>query len=67
MSPGLMKMWMSLIAMGIMFLSVVLIYLSRYKLKKKLLKSITAIIAYGLMVYSGIIIFLVVLSGPAAE
>jgi hypothetical protein len=67
MSPGLMKMWISLGSMGLMTLSIILIYLSRYKLKNSVLKMISAIIAYAFMVVSGIIIFLVVFSGPVPE
>jgi len=66
-SDALMKMWISFAAMGFMFLSVVLILFSRYKLKQGFLKGITAFIAYGCMIYAGIIIFLVVFSGPTAE
>ena len=36
MSAALMKMWISLAAMGFMSVSVILIYLSRYKLKAKI-------------------------------
>jgi hypothetical protein len=65
-TPGLMKMWISFAAMGFMFLAVVGIYLSRYKLKG-FFKIISASIAYLLMVVAGIIIFIVVLSGPVSE
>ncbi len=67
MSPALMKMWVSLASMGFMFLSIILIYLSRYKLKAGILKGFTAIIAYLLMIISGIIIVLVVFSGPTSS
>ncbi|WP_108671116.1 DUF2768 domain-containing protein [Peribacillus acanthi] len=63
MTPALQKMWISLASMGFMFLSIILIYLSRYKLKG-FFRVLTAIFAYMLMIVSGIIIFLVVLSGP---
>lgn len=63
MSPSLVKMWISLAAMGFMFLSLLIIYLSRYKLKG-FLRFITAFIAYGLMLLAGLIIFFVVFSGP---
>lgn len=66
MSPSLMKMWISLAGMGFMFISIILIYLSRFKFSNKVLKAITAIIAYFLMILSGIIIFFVVLSGPTS-
>ncbi|WNS74042.1 DUF2768 domain-containing protein [Bacillus sp. DTU_2020_1000418_1_SI_GHA_SEK_038] len=66
MSPSLMKMWISLASMGFMFISLLMIYLSRFKLGG-ILKVITAIIAYFLMVVSGIIIVLVVFSGPTSD
>ncbi|WP_033828541.1 DUF2768 domain-containing protein [Bacillus andreraoultii] len=67
MSIALTKMWISFAAMGFMFLSIVLIYLSRYKLKQKFFRIVTAIFAYGLMIYAGIIIFLIVFSGPTSS
>ncbi|WP_053366966.1 DUF2768 domain-containing protein [Bacillus sp. FJAT-27245] len=63
MSPALMKMWVSLAAMGFMFISIITIYFSRYKLKG-VFRFVTALFAYALMIFSGIIIFLVVMSGP---
>jgi amino acid transporter len=66
MSPSLMKMWISLASMGFMFLAILLIYLSRYKLGG-VFKFVTALVAYLLMIVSGIIIFLVVFSGPTPE
>jgi amino acid transporter len=65
MSPSLLKMWISLAGMGFMFFAIILIYFSRYKLKG-FFKILTAIIAYILMILSGIIIFFVVFSGPTA-
>lgn len=66
MSPALAKMWFSLSGMGIMFLSLIFIYFSRYKLKG-VFKIITAIVAYVLMVLAGLIIVIVVLSGPTPD
>ncbi|PLR82642.1 DUF2768 domain-containing protein [Bacillus canaveralius] len=66
MSPALMKMWVSLAAMAFMFISIISIYLSRYKLKG-FFRIFTAVVAYLLMIVSGIIILLVVLSGPTSE
>ncbi|PLR99754.1 DUF2768 domain-containing protein [Bacillus sp. T33-2] len=63
MSPALLKMWISFIGMGCMALSLVSLYLSRYKLKG-VFKLLTAVIAYILMIAAGLIIFLVVFSGP---
>lgn len=66
MSPGLIKMWTSLSALGFMFLSVFLIFLSRYKFKNRLFKITTAIFAYTFMFLSGIIMLAVVLGGTTA-
>ncbi|MFD2445866.1 DUF2768 domain-containing protein [Bacillus sp. CGMCC 1.16607] len=65
MSQSLLKMWISLASMGFMFLAIILIFFSRYKLKG-IFKWLTGIIAYILMIISGIIIIFVVLSGPTA-
>ena len=67
MSEGLMKMWFALGAIGFMFLTVSFILLSRHKMKNKFLKGITALVAYTLMIVSGIVIFLVVFSGPIEQ
>ncbi|MFB9757725.1 MULTISPECIES: DUF2768 domain-containing protein [Bacillaceae] len=67
MSVGLIKMWFALGAIAFMFISVMFILLSRYKIRNKLLKGITAVIAYVLMIVSGFIIFIVVFSGPVSE
>jgi hypothetical protein len=66
MSPSMVKMWISLAGMGFMFLSLITIYLSRYKLKG-ILRFITAMIAYIFMLLAGLIIFLVVFSGPTID
>jgi hypothetical protein len=61
MSPAMLKMWISIAGMALMFLSIITIYFSRFKLKG-VLKIITAIIAYIFMVISGIVIFIVLFS-----
>lgn len=61
MSIGMMKMWISIAGMGFMFLSIAAIYLSRFKLKG-VVKFITAMIAYILMIFSGILIVVVLFS-----
>jgi hypothetical protein len=58
-------MWISLAAMGLMALSIISIYFSRYKLKG-VFRFITAFVAYTLMVVSGIMILFVVMSGPTS-
>ncbi|MFZ3588640.1 DUF2768 domain-containing protein [Bacillus sp. DJP31] len=66
MSTGLIKMWFALGSMGLMFLAVVTIMLSRYKLRG-VFKWITAFMAYAFMVIAGLIILFVVFSGPVNE
>ncbi|MFE8702668.1 DUF2768 domain-containing protein [Cytobacillus sp. FJAT-54145] len=66
MSPSLVKMWISLGAMGFMFIAIILIYLSRFKFNNRVFKFITAFFAYLLMIVSGIVIFFVVFSGPTS-
>ncbi|MDR7075272.1 putative membrane protein [Neobacillus niacini] len=58
MSPGMLKMWISIAGMGLMFLAIITIYFSRYKLKG-VLKFLTAIIAYIFLFISGITLFIV--------
>ncbi|PLT34865.1 DUF2768 domain-containing protein [Bacillus sp. V5-8f] len=65
MTPALQKMWISFAAMIFMFISIITIYFSRYKLKG-ILRILTAVIAYILMISAGLIILFVVLSGPTA-
>ena len=66
MSEGLIKMWFALEQLIYVF-AVSFILLSRYKIKNKVLKGITALVAYTLMIVSGIVIFLVVFSGPVQQ
>jgi hypothetical protein len=66
MSTGLIKMWFALGSMGLMFLAVLTILLSRFKLKG-IFKWITAVIAYACMIFAGLIILFVVFSGPVNE
>ncbi|HZH60592.1 MAG TPA: DUF2768 domain-containing protein [Metabacillus sp.] len=66
MSPALMKMWISFASMGFMFISIILIYLSRFKLNG-VLKAIVTILAYIFMILAGIIIVFVVFTGPVSE
>lgn len=66
MTPGLMKMWFALASMGFMFIAMIAIYFSRYKLKG-FFKTITAIIAYFFVLLAGVIILFVVFSGPVSD
>jgi hypothetical protein len=63
MSDGLMKMWIALSAIGLMFIAVFFINLSRYKVKG-VWKYILAVIAWASMITAGIFIILVVFTGP---
>ena len=67
MTPALMKMWISFVAMGFMFISVVTVYFTRFKIKNNVIKGILNVIAFLLIVFAGIIIFFVVFSGPVPE
>lgn len=66
MSPGLMKMWVSFVAIALMFIAVLTIMISRDKLKG-VLKVIVSAFAYLCMITAGFIIFIVVFSGPVPE
>ncbi|MGA9287866.1 MAG: DUF2768 domain-containing protein [Anaerobacillus sp.] len=63
MSPGLIKMWVALTALGLMFVAVMAIMLSRYKLKG-FFRVLVSIFAYLCMFVSGVLMLLVVLTGP---
>ncbi|MDQ1145245.1 preprotein translocase subunit SecD [Bacillus sp. SORGH_AS 510] len=58
MSPAMIKMWISIGGMGLMFLAIITIYLSRYKLKG-ILRVITAIFAYLFMIIAGLTLLIV--------
>lgn len=58
MSPAMLKMWISIIGMMFMFLAILIIYVSRFKLRG-ILKIVTALLAYMLMAVSGILIILI--------
>lgn len=67
MSVGLMKMWFALGAMGLMFVAVASIYVSRYKCKNKFIKAAVSSLAYACVFISGLIVLMVVFSGPVNE
>ncbi len=64
MSLSMQKMWISLIAMGLLALAMLTIYFSRFKCNRGFLKIITAISAWALMIIGGLLMLFVVLSGP---
>ncbi len=61
----MLNMWISFIGMGLMVISAVTIYLSRYKLKNAFLKFISALFAYVCMITGGLIMVYIVFSGPS--
>ncbi|MBX0356211.1 MULTISPECIES: DUF2768 domain-containing protein [Halobacillus] len=65
MSESMLKMYISFAGIISLFLAVGLIYLSRYKLKG-FLSIMIAVFAYLFMIFGGIIILYIVLSGPTA-
>ncbi|HLU22633.1 MAG TPA: DUF2768 domain-containing protein [Bacillaceae bacterium] len=64
MSLSMQKMWISIIGMILLALAMFVIYVSRYKLENKILKVLTSIIAWIMMITGGIIVMLIVLTGP---
>ncbi|MDH5159950.1 DUF2768 domain-containing protein [Heyndrickxia oleronia] len=66
MSESMFKMWVSIAGMGLMAIAMVVIYFSRYKIKFKFLKAITAIIAYLCLIIGGLIMVYVVFTGPTS-
>ncbi|PYZ94498.1 hypothetical protein CR194_02910 [Salipaludibacillus keqinensis] len=60
------KMWVSFIGMGLMFFSVILTIITKEKLTG-ILRYILLTISFIFIIISGLIIFLVVFSGPVME
>jgi hypothetical protein len=54
----MLKMWISIAGIALMFLAIITIYISRYKLEG-LFKAVTAVIAYLFMIIAGFILFIV--------
>ncbi|WEG11382.1 DUF2768 domain-containing protein [Pullulanibacillus sp. KACC 23026] len=63
MSLGLVKMWLSFVAMGFMIVASLLILLSRTKLKG-IFRGIVSFIATCLFIFGGLLMVLVISSGP---
>ncbi|WP_042457865.1 DUF2768 domain-containing protein [Neobacillus dielmonensis] len=61
MSPGMVKMWISIAGIGLMFLAMITIYLSRFKLKG-VFKILTAILAYVFLIGAGFTLLIVFLA-----
>ncbi|MDN3016696.1 DUF2768 domain-containing protein [Paenibacillus sp. BSR1-1] len=58
MSPGMLKMWISIAGMALMFLAIITIYFSRYKLKG-VFRLLSAILAYIFMIIAGLTLLIV--------
>ncbi|WP_223593501.1 DUF2768 domain-containing protein [Neobacillus bataviensis] len=58
MSPGMLKMWISIAGMALMFLAIITIYFSRYKLKG-IFRLLSAILAYIFMIIAGLTLLIV--------
>lgn len=58
------KMWLSFYAMGFMVISMGLIFVSRHKVKNKILKFVFALVAYALLVFSFLAMIYLVFNGP---
>ncbi|MGV3488074.1 MAG: DUF2768 domain-containing protein [Tuberibacillus sp.] len=63
MTTGLASMWLSFVAMGMMIFAALLIMFTRIKIKG-LLRYIFSFIAYFILIIGGLLMFLVVASGP---
>jgi hypothetical protein len=63
MTTGLAKMWLSFVAMGMMIVAALLIMFTRAKLKG-VFRYIFSFVAYFVMIFGGLLMFLVVASGP---
>ncbi|MDQ0481968.1 DUF2768 domain-containing protein [Guptibacillus hwajinpoensis] len=63
MSPALIKMWVALAALGLMFIAVMAIMLSRSKLKG-IISILVSTFAYMCMFVAGVLMLLVVFTGP---
>ncbi|RWR14986.1 DUF2768 domain-containing protein [Siminovitchia fortis] len=64
MSVSMQKMWISIVAMGLLALAMLTIYISRFKLNKGFFKVITALAAWAFMIVGGLLMLFVVLTGP---
>ncbi|MFI8576842.1 MULTISPECIES: DUF2768 domain-containing protein [Rossellomorea] len=64
MMDSMMKMWISFASMGFMFFAILTIYFSRYKIKQRFLRFITAFMAYIMMIAGGLMMIYIVFSGP---
>ncbi|WP_096200949.1 DUF2768 domain-containing protein [Bacillus sp. FJAT-45350] len=65
MSQAMLNMWVSFIALGLMFVSAITALFSRAKLKG-IIQKIVLTISFICLVISGLIVFIIVIGGPTA-
>ncbi|WP_416826744.1 DUF2768 domain-containing protein [Ectobacillus polymachus] len=65
MSVSLLKMWFSLSSIAGMSIAAFLILFSRYRLENKWWKGITVFFAYSILIVAGLLMVVVLLSGPS--
>lgn len=58
-------MWVSFYSIGFMILAIILVYLSRFKLKNKIISSITMLLAVISLIIAGI--FMIVVLGGSSH
>ncbi|WP_436883469.1 DUF2768 domain-containing protein [Mammaliicoccus sciuri] len=58
-------MWVSFYSIGFMILAIILVYLSRFKLKNKIISSITMFLAVIFLIIAGI--FMIVVLGGSSH
>ncbi|MFU1788705.1 DUF2768 domain-containing protein [Mammaliicoccus sciuri] len=58
-------MWVSFYSIGFMILAIILVYLSRFKLKNKIISSITMFLAVISLIIAGI--FMIVVLGESSH
>ncbi|WP_077616576.1 DUF2768 domain-containing protein [Caenibacillus caldisaponilyticus] len=63
MTPGLAKMWLSFVAMGMMIAAALIIMWARAKLKG-FFRFLFSLLAYACLIFAAGLMLLVVLSGP---
>ncbi|HET7657214.1 MAG TPA: DUF2768 domain-containing protein [Bacillales bacterium] len=66
MSPGLIKMWISFVAIILFLIAIVLIVVSRNKLRG-FWKALTATLAYICMIVAGLIVLLIIATGAPSH
>ncbi|MDQ0176210.1 DUF2768 domain-containing protein [Bacillus chungangensis] len=66
MSLSMFNMWVSILGMALLFIAFVTIYVSRFKLKNRVLKFFTTFIAYICLISGSVMMIYIVFSGPTS-